>query len=609
MPAAPVFTHAAGRMHRLLLVLLFAGCAIPNPWQEQHKYAESLKPAEVKPAAAERPAREIRKLRVRAWADGDYQAQTPRWNQHVVDQIERASDILESQFGVRLQVESVKAWNRSGSSARLSEPLEQLIALDPGIDVDWVIGFVSSLDIFSAAQEQLGFGPYFGRHFVLRGMFSAAETDEINRALNLLSETERNSLARERRLHKETSTLLHEWAHTLGAFHDRSLQSLMAPVYDKSQSAFPEAAARVIGIGLEFRKSPASREAWGKAYRAELERSKAVAWDSETLAQTRAMADRYFAAAPPADALAPEDVKRFNEALDAREKEPARATALLAPLVEKYPQSDGVQSLACSLSMEPACRRAAALPGAQPQLILYVARRLLSSDARADAIPLLARAEEKIGAEPEAWLALAQLDFEAGIWSAAERAAVKAGGQSGAQQIAAECARMRSFVGFPAQAMPAAREAEYVRMALAAHGDIDERRYDRALARAQEMAAAFPETPAPAVIECRARSRGRALSLTRSACTAAAQAAPFAFYPQYILGLVASAESRWTDAGTAMRRAIEIDGGTPQIWASLAAVELRLGHSAAVRDLSLRYESRFRAALRPALWPAGWTAR
>ena len=299
--------------------------------------------------------------------------------------------------------------------------------------------------------------------------------------------------------------------------------------------------------------------------------------------------------------------KLGDKIVDVREKDPARAAALLAPLVEKYPQSDGVQSLACSLSIAQTCRRAAALPGAQAQLILYVARQLLDGDARAEAIPLLARAEEKIRAEPEAWLALAQLDFQAGLWSAAERAAAKAG--SGGRGIAAESARMRSFVGFPAQAMPAVREADYVRTALAAHDDIDQRRYDRALARASEMAAAFPGTPAPSVIECRARSRGRALALTRSACSAAAQAAPAAFYPQYILGLVASAESRWKDAGEAMRRAIEIDGGTPQVWASLAAVELRLGHSAAVRDLSLRYQARFREQLRPALWPAGWTAR
>jgi hypothetical protein len=91
-----------------------------------------------------------------------------------------------------------------------------------------VVGFVSSLRVFTAAQEDLGRACMFCRHFVLRGMFSAAESDAIDRALPLLSCAERENLARERRIHKETALFLHEWAHTLGAFHDRSPRSVMA---------------------------------------------------------------------------------------------------------------------------------------------------------------------------------------------------------------------------------------------------------------------------------------------------------------------------------------------------------------------------------------------
>ncbi len=493
--------------------------------------------------------------------------------------------------------------------------------LDPAADVDWVLGFVASLDVFSAAQEQLGIAPYFGRHLVLRGMFSAAETDAIDRALNLLSESERTSLARERRLHKETAVLLHEWAHTLGAFHERSPRWLMSPIYDTSQSAFSAESARIVGLGLEFRGAPTSKEAWGKAYRAELERSAAVAWDEQTRVEMRTLADRFFAgrgAGVPV-IVSSEDARRFNEALALQKKgENVRAAAVLAPLVEKYPKSDEVQAAACGLAeangAQPAqllavCRPAAELSGAQPQLLLFVARIEIAGAGRSEALPLLLRAEEKLSADAAAWLLLSQLDFEAGFWSGAERAAARARGQNGASQVAAECARMRSFIGFPGNPLPPEREVEYVRAALAAHDDIDQRRYDRAIASGQKMAAAFPGAPAAAVIECRARSRGRALALTQSACSAAARAAPAAFYPQYILGLVASAEARWKDARAAMRRALEIDGGTPQVWASLAAVVERLGDAAALRDLRARYAARFGAPLRPALWPAGWTAR
>ncbi len=145
--------------------------------------------------------------------------------------------------------------------------------------------------------------------------------------------------------------------------------------------------------------------------------------------------------------------------------------------------------------------------------------------------------------------------------------------------------------------------------ALAAHERIDRRDLAGALERAGLLAKDFPGTPAAAVVECRARSRSREIAATRNACATAAEGAPGAFLPQYILGLVASAELRWGDADAAMRRALEIDGSTREIWASLAAVQQRLRAAAALRDLKAQYRVRFGATLAPALFPAGWTAR
>src|SRR5438093_10305457 len=128
-------------MRRLTLLLLVAGCGFPNPWQEQRNYARSLEPEKVKPAAAA-PAAALRVFKVRAYADTDYQVQNPRWNTHIAEQLERASQILEAQFGARLELESARSWARPGSSAHLGHVLEQLAAADDGLGVDWVIGFV-----------------------------------------------------------------------------------------------------------------------------------------------------------------------------------------------------------------------------------------------------------------------------------------------------------------------------------------------------------------------------------------------------------------------------------------------------------------------------------
>ena len=72
-------------MRRAIPLLLLIGCGFRTPWQEQRSYADTLKPAEVarNPTV---PASAARVFRVRAYADADYQAQTPRWNQHIAEQ-------------------------------------------------------------------------------------------------------------------------------------------------------------------------------------------------------------------------------------------------------------------------------------------------------------------------------------------------------------------------------------------------------------------------------------------------------------------------------------------------------------------------------------------
>jgi len=383
---------------------------MPNPWRDQRDYAQSLKPAEMAPSNAP-PAGQLRVLKVRAYADSEYQAQTPRWNARIEEQVRRASAILEQQFGARLEVESVRPWPglRQGSSLR--EALTDLEARDPARDVDWVVGFVSSLQIFSAAQEELGVARFFGRHFVVRGMFSAAETDALDRALPLLSQAEREQLGRERRAHKETAVFLHEWAHTMGAFHERSPHSLLAPTYDRQQSSFSEGSARIVGLALDFRDAPQSRERWAAAYREEVKRSATLAWDSAALDEAL-LAATQLGGAPPAEKqkLPESDAQALQKILALRTAQDyGRAETLLQPIAERHPDSDEVQDLACSLAQErgapaqvvlSACRAAAKLPGAPAEILLATAHFLLSQGQRAEAVPLLTRAESKLAAAP-----------------------------------------------------------------------------------------------------------------------------------------------------------------------------------------------------------------
>jgi predicted Zn-dependent protease len=397
----------------------------------------------------------------------------------------------------------------------------------------------------------------------------------------------------------------------------------MAPTYDKSETSFSDASARIVGLGLDFRDAPGSRELWAKKYREELTRPTASFWDVAERDHALAIAEKILgggAAAPaPVAALPPEDAKRLEEATRLEKSGNAgRALRSLMPLIDRYPRSDEVQGLACTLLQETGasqgstltgCARAAALPDAPPDVLLLTAQLQLGAGKPAEAMPLLSRAETKLKQEPAAWLWLAQLQLAAGSISAAERAVAHASGQKGAELIAAECARTRRFVGLPKDPLSSERETAYVAAALAAHDRIDRRDLAGARERAAQLAQDFPGAPAAKIVECRALSRGKNIAAMQTACAAAAAGAPEAFLPQYILGLVASAKAKWTDADAALRRALEIDGGTREVWASLAAVQQRLHAAAALRDLRSKYQVRFGASLAPALFPAGWAAR
>ena len=533
----------------------------------QRDYAQSLRPAPI--GAQSRASGPVRPLRVRVYADPEYQAQTPRWSERIREQIDRANATLETGFGVRLELEAPRTWKRADRFELLDKALEGLAAADPGADVDWVIGFAPALGFASAAHEQLGMGAVFGRHLVVRGMFSLEETRALETVLDKLPREERDALLRERRIHKETAVLLHEWAHTLGAFHEHVPGSLMSPMYEPSQSGFSPGIVRLLLVSLEQRsaRDDAGLSRWAAAYREEV-RSSTTIWDAATRAEALRIGEQFFgssrlAASPP----------------------------------------DGTPREKAGPAEPPG--------GDSPVANLALAHALLDRDDRAGAAVALARAEsafDKGSAPPDLWLALAQGYGRAEICSAAERTAARAGGQPGAKEIVHECARLRRLAALPRDAAVAPeREHEYVAAVLEAQRDVRAGRLDQARAAAMDLAAKFPAAPGAAVIHCLLHGRARAFSAAKRTCESAARAAPEAFFPRYFLGLIAGAERRFRDAQADLARALELDDGTYDPWVSLASVDQSLGDTAALEELKARYRKRFGAELRPALWPSAWT--
>src|SRR3989442_2467538 len=112
---------ALGGRKSLLVCAAVAAACWKSPRDVQRDYAQSLRPAPI--GAQSRATGPVRSLRVRAYPDPEYQAQTPRWRERISEQIDRANATLETEFGVRLELAATRTWKRPDSFERLDRAL------------------------------------------------------------------------------------------------------------------------------------------------------------------------------------------------------------------------------------------------------------------------------------------------------------------------------------------------------------------------------------------------------------------------------------------------------------------------------------------------------
>ena len=345
----------------LIATSFLAGCRTVEDMQRD--YAKKITPTGVgaTPVADTVPEKALRPMKVRVWVDGDFQRQTLRWEDRILAQFDRANRVLIPQFGVRLDVVEVKPWDNAPGDS-LDVHLRALRARDDGQGVDCVVGYVSSVERVATSHDQVGWASLFGKHWIARGMVSAAETDAIQRSLDKLSVSELDRVTRERRLHRETAVLLHEWAHTLGAIHERSPDWLMAPALDAKQVSFSAASIRLIEVGLEFRGSTSAAllKAWEREYRAALEAYPPDLADpagrEAALARTQAIAAGAFD--PTAEPVGGQDTtSTLRQAkLKLEGGDAAAAWTLIEPLSRTAKDDPVVQSYACHIAAQRASK-------------------------------------------------------------------------------------------------------------------------------------------------------------------------------------------------------------------------------------------------------------
>lgn len=296
--AAVRASHAArgvlcsGRMVRarpaLVVVVVVGavllGCARLANSREgwQRTSAWMMQPAPIQPPrGAQRPA-EVRTFRLRAYADEDYQAHAQDWELRIRDQVRRANELLEVQFGLRFEVE-VRRWDRPGRGGALVDALRQLRSAQRG-DADWIVGFVGPVPEDSW-QDHLGVATAFRPELVLRAMMSPADLMRLEIGYDRLTPAEREALANARRLHRETVVFLHEWAHTVGAVHECDNKWIMSETYGVVASGFSPESERLVRLTLEHGRAggAAARVAFRDAWRAEVARMQSAAWECSVL--------------------------------------------------------------------------------------------------------------------------------------------------------------------------------------------------------------------------------------------------------------------------------------------------------------------------------------
>ncbi len=147
-------------MRRLCALLMLSACGWwRTPEMAQRDWAQKMTPKLAAPAPAQAAAKYT--LRIRALVDSRYMSQNPHWEQRVRSLVERASRLAEGRFGARFELVAVGAWDHPDSDV-LPPLLENLRAEHPTGDADLVIGFTSSLQIFTSSFEDVGLAYMFG---------------------------------------------------------------------------------------------------------------------------------------------------------------------------------------------------------------------------------------------------------------------------------------------------------------------------------------------------------------------------------------------------------------------------------------------------------------
>jgi tetratricopeptide (TPR) repeat protein len=555
-----------------LLVVALLPTAASAQWQKNEYQLQKEHMAQFEPAPLLGPRRDNAGapalVRIRFYADEGYRSGGARWADRMKSQLAEMNRVVGPVFGLRFEGESFRRWDRQGGSGPLVPVLEELERLDPGRDVDWVVGLCSPLPTLSMSFHDLGMARTLGKHFVLRGMSSLVEMQDFERIFTALDQADREKLYVRRKSHKEISVFLHEWAHTLGAPHVEDPTRIMSPGYSPRTSTFTVDDAQLIGASLVGRLGSRGRADgaidWS-TLRDHLASVRNPEWMASEVKELKDLLSRMGPVGP--DRGGSSAGGGLGGALPVPVPPP--------PGLLGRPRLASPVAPAAVASTSPPPRAAAAAGS--------------TTGKRAEVLAMLQRREEKLTGDAAARGAelaeLAQLYAQQGAFSAAESALSRSGdlGAEAAPRVQADLQRYRRRFGVPADA----RRFKLGSAEEVAHADfIDEVRAalrGEDTARAQKLITAglqqFPGSPGLLTLACETDlilDRARAAAAHCKKALSIMDDLPRA---HYALGCAQANLGQIQPALRSLKRAIALDPKDESPWNSLAQLYRHLGRS------------------------------
>lgn len=551
---------------------------------------------------------EPRTAKVRIYADAAVRAM-PQWNEEITEQIDYASQILQPQLGVKLVVDKVVDWDRTGEP---QHALRELGEADKADGVAWVIGYVEAPETVSTAMSELGDAQLFGRQVIVRG-WPVRASQTVEAAAADVPAADRSELSAAHRRHKQTVVLLHMLSITLGAIHETEPTAIQHALYSPKQSTMSVRNIELLQIAVDGRLNRESDASVAKQLVTAIDKSEWGGWVAVSrTAVLGALANvvdaeragKTFAEIPPA---AYDQYKRI-EAF-AKQGKTDDALTELDNLLTAYPGNAAIHQLKCEIligkpgvadpATRAACARVAELAPGDPTVHFAIAEALLRAGDLAAARAELLRAEDKIPNLPRpaataAWQRVIGIYVGLGALTWTEDVIAKAKLEQ--DPAAAQAAQTRARYGLPrgAKFVTPEQEANLVEAIRKVLALVYANKFGEAERELSAGNKRWPSAPGLLAARCDLALRMGQFDAARAACASALAGDPNASWALYLTGVLLLREQSTTNTGIArLTRAIEVDPELNQAWHTLAKAYARGGNKAAREQLAKAYQAKF----------------